>query len=67
MLAVLLQISFQANQFNIGLDHFKGGQRTQLKRLVCDLDTGSVKAFPLAQRTAEFPNMNWDYNGRPYE
>lgn len=72
-------VAFEANQYTITPDYYKGGNRAQLRRLVFDLDpaqpfsssssssTGRlVGDYKLARRCMEFPSVNWDVHGLPH-
>lgn len=71
-------VAFEANQYTITPDYYKGGNRAQLRRFVFDLDpaqplnsstssTGRlVGNFQLARRCMEFPSVNWDVHGLPH-
>eukprot|EP00775_Hariotina_reticulata_P008099 gene8099-8292_t len=47
-------------------DYYKGGARTHLVRLVCDLQQGTTRLHRLARRTMEFPSVNWMLHGQPH-
>eukprot|EP00879_Flechtneria_rotunda_P000885 GHRR01001012.1.p1 GENE.GHRR01001012.1~~GHRR01001012.1.p1 ORF type:complete len:699 (+),score=220.59 GHRR01001012.1:1081-3177(+) len=50
----------------LDVDYYRGGARTHLTRLVCDLQSGTVMTHKLARRTLEFPSVNWAHHGQPH-
>ncbi|MEW5313269.1 MAG: hypothetical protein WDW38_004853 [Sanguina aurantia] len=61
-------VDLNVNQYTVGEDHYSGGCRSELHRLVCDLSGGgSVSVERVMRRTVEFPGINPLWNGLPHQ
>lgn len=58
-------ISFNANQYTLTPDYYKGGARSQLVRQVYDLSAGAVvSSTRLMRRCGEFPSVNSEVHSK---
>jgi len=58
-------ISFNANQYTLTPDYYKGGARSQLVRQVYDLSAGAVvSSTRLMRRCGEFPSVNSEVHAK---
>ncbi|KAI8470373.1 MAG: carotenoid oxygenase [Monoraphidium minutum] len=60
-------ISFEYNQYTLSPEYYRGGARSQLRRMVFDLTTNSlVSDGRLLRRCAEFPSVSPAAHGAPH-
>lgn len=60
-------ITFEANQYNISPDYYRGGPRTQLRRYAFDLTNGALLSDTrLMRRCCEFPSVDPAAHAAPH-